>query len=82
MNEYELEKQRVLGAEAMSQGEWFRAAHDQAIAAQGAKDKEVEWILSDRDVWARNPYYSGPRGRHPEDDYPEENAPAQRQRIV
>ena len=31
------------------------------------------WILSDRDVWYRNPYYTGPPQRHPEDyDYPEE----------
>ncbi len=27
------------------------------------------WILSDRDVWYRNPFYVGPTTRHPEDDH-------------
>jgi hypothetical protein len=26
------------------------------------------WILTDRDVWHRNPYYTGPAVPHPEDD--------------
>jgi hypothetical protein len=26
----------------------------------------VCWILSDRDVWYRNPYYKGPAQPHPE----------------
>lgn len=31
------------------------------------------WILSDRDVWYRNPFYSGPPQPHPEDYRPEED---------
>lgn len=26
------------------------------------------WVLTDRDVWYPNPFYSGPPQRHPEDD--------------
>jgi hypothetical protein len=29
---------------------------------------EQPWILSDRDVWYANPFYQGPKARHPEDD--------------
>ena len=28
-----------------------------------------QWILTDYDVWVRNPHYRGPEQRHPEDDY-------------
>lgn len=34
----------------------------------GAQRRDQEWILSDRDVWYRNPFYKGAPGRHPEDD--------------
>lgn len=34
----------------------------------GAERPEQAWILSDRDVWYRNPAYAGPAVRHPEDD--------------
>lgn len=27
------------------------------------------WILTDRDVWHKNPYYTGPAVKHPEEDY-------------
>jgi hypothetical protein len=33
----------------------------------GSERPEVEWILSDRDCWYRNPYFTGKPGRHPED---------------
>ena len=26
-----------------------------------------QWILTDYDVWVRNPHYVGPEQRHPED---------------
>ena len=29
-----------------------------------------KWILTDYDVWERNPYYHGPEQQHPEDDTP------------
>lgn len=35
---------------------------------RGAEHPERAWILSDRDVWYANPYYTGPKVRHPEDD--------------
>jgi len=34
--------------------------------------KDRAWILTDYDVWVRNPHYSGPPQRHPEDYDPEE----------
>jgi hypothetical protein len=46
----------------------------QAEAAQeygrnaGMDDPDREWILTPWDSWERNPFYTGPRGRHPEDD--------------
>lgn len=35
----------------------------------GRERSERAWILSDRDVWYRNPFYTGPAVPHPEDDY-------------
>ena len=41
---------------------------DQASAnAEGAKNEDQPWILSNRDVWYANPYYTGPEVPHPED---------------
>lgn len=34
----------------------------------GSQDQASAWILSDRDVWYRNPAYVGPAVPHPEDD--------------
>lgn len=34
----------------------------------GSERPDVPWILSDRDVWYRNPYYKGAPVPHPEDD--------------
>jgi hypothetical protein len=34
----------------------------------GRQRPDQAWILSDRDVWYRNPFYSGPPVRHPEDE--------------
>lgn len=47
-----------------SAGEWdrFEARDD------GSRRPEQPWILSDRDVWYRNPFYDGPEVAHPEDD--------------
>lgn len=30
-----------------------------------------QWLLTDYDVWVRNPHYSGPAQRHPEEDIDE-----------
>lgn len=32
----------------------------------GGMQRDEAWILSDRDVWHRNPYYTGPAVPHPE----------------
>ena len=37
----------------------------------GHDNPDREWILTPFDTWERNPAYRGPKGRHPEDDYPE-----------
>jgi hypothetical protein len=34
----------------------------------GMQRPHQAWVLSDRDVWYRNPAYCGPAVRHPEDD--------------
>lgn len=34
----------------------------------GRERRDQAWILSDRDVWYRNPFYQGPPIPHPEDD--------------
>lgn len=33
----------------------------------GSQHRDGPWILSDRDVWHRNPFYKGPPAPHPED---------------
>jgi hypothetical protein len=35
----------------------------------GSVDATREYILTDRDVWHKNPYYTGKPGPHPEDDH-------------
>lgn len=41
----------------------------QFAEAVGAQRQEQAWILSDRDVWYRNPFYRGPAVPHPEEDH-------------
>lgn len=40
---------------------------------EGNADRQ--WLLSDYDVWVRNPHYHGPAQRHPEDDSDEDDTP-------
>ncbi|MGZ5078630.1 MAG: hypothetical protein ACXWHZ_03685 [Usitatibacter sp.] len=49
---------------------------DAAYAREiGAHQPERAWILSDRDVWYRNPAYRGPAVPHPEsDDYADDES--------
>jgi hypothetical protein len=48
--------------EYTSMAEWDRDdAYD-----RGSRRPDQCWILSDRDVWHRNPYYTGPVTPHPE----------------
>lgn len=58
--------------DAMSQGEYMSAALSQYAGVYGAEDVTREWILSPYDTWHKNPYYVGPPGRHPEDDFDDE----------
>ncbi len=41
---------------------------DHEARVLGAEKPEAAWILTDRDVWHKNPYYHGPAVPHPEDD--------------
>lgn len=34
----------------------------------GSRRPEQAWVLTDRDVWMKNPYYRGPAVPHPEMD--------------
>lgn len=66
-----------LAQDAMSQGEYMSAALSQYTGAYGAEDVNREWILSPYDTWEKNPHYVGKPGRHPEDDFDdEEDLPA------
>ena len=60
MYAYYVEPQDRLATEAEADLEY-------AIWA-GEQDRDRPWVLSDRDVWYRNPYYTGPKVPHPEDD--------------
>ena len=34
----------------------------------GADSPDKAWILSDRDIWYPNPFYTGPMVNHPEEE--------------
>jgi hypothetical protein len=61
-----------------SDSEWDSAAAWEI----GQQRKDRAWILTDRDVWHANPFYTGPRVPHPEsyeaecDAYNEEQSEA------
>jgi hypothetical protein len=47
----------------------IEGAADREYAFEAGRDRrDVAWILSDRDVWYRNPFYRGPPQPHPEDE--------------
>jgi hypothetical protein len=51
----------------------------------GAENPDHEWILTDWDVWLKNPYYTGEPGPHPEQDpetYEPYVAPAKLELVV
>lgn len=35
----------------------------------GFERQNVQWILSDRDAWYQNPFYTGPQTPHPDADF-------------
>ena len=47
-----------------SDADWDRGA----VIELGAAHPDHAWILTDRDCWYPNPFYTGPKVRHPEDD--------------
>jgi hypothetical protein len=55
-------------------GNIYEEAHQEMIQVFGSEKPEQEWILTDFDVWAKNPYYTGAPGPHPEDDHGHEAA--------
>lgn len=42
-------------------------AEQEFVLLAGQASPNQEWLLSDRDVWYQNPYYTGKPGPHPED---------------
>lgn len=64
MDEYEIEKQEHLSSFPATAG----VADREAAYVAGAENEERAWILSDRDVWYKNPFYQGPAVPHPEED--------------
>jgi hypothetical protein len=47
-------------------------AHAEMIQIFGSEKEDCQWILTDFDVWEKNPFYCGPDQPHPEDDYRED----------
>ena len=47
-------------------------AHAEMTQIFGMENPDSQWILTDYDVWVKNPYYHGPEQQHPEDDTPAE----------
>jgi len=44
-------------------------ADRQYAHAIGEQNPDWAWVLSDRDAWYPNPYYTGPPVPHPESDW-------------
>lgn len=49
-------------------------AHAEMIQIFGLEKLDQQWILTDFDVWEKNPYYNGPPQQHPEMSDEEWNA--------
>ena len=59
---------------------FMQEAVAQWVWAYGSERPDQAWILSDYDTWHKNPFYTGPETRHPEDygfDDDEEDIPSQ-----
>lgn len=44
----------------------MQEAHAEMIQIFGMEQPEKQWILTNYDVWEKNPYYHGPEQQHPE----------------
>ena len=60
-------------SEQLSNGEYVAEALHQYADVYGLEDVDREWILSPFDSWMKNPHYTGTPGRHPEEDWDEED---------
>jgi len=62
----ECEDRAIGGAPAATQADAVR----EWVYNVGAYDrfKDCEWLLTNYDTWEKNPHYSGPPQRHPEED--------------
>lgn len=48
-------------------------AHREMVQVFGSEKPDHEWILTDYDVWERNPFFTGVRTNgHPEDEHTED----------
>ena len=54
---YDEQDRPITTAEAVREWAWV----------VGAEHLDCQWLLSDYDTWERNPHYTGPAQRHPED---------------
>ena len=43
--------------------------HKEMARHIGEANQDKQWVLTDFDVWEKNPFYIGPDQPHPEDDY-------------
>jgi hypothetical protein len=50
----------------------MQEAHAEMIQIFGMENPDRQWILTDYDVWEKNPFHNGPEQQHPEDDTPHE----------
>lgn len=58
-----IQEQEERDFEVTSCAEWDR----EDARERGYHRQDQCWVLSDRDVWYRNPYYRGPVQPHPEE---------------
>lgn len=66
--EVEREREESFRHDSLSHTEWLVESVHHYAAVYGAEEPEKEYILSPFDTWHPNPYYTGRKGPHPEDD--------------
>ena len=56
--------------EPLGHGTPMQEAHKEMVQIFGSEKPDHEWILTDYDVWEKNPYFTGvPTNEHPEDEF-------------
>lgn len=61
------EQENNLMNDELTQGQKGSMAQREAAYGMGADRPDDQWLLTDRDTWVRNPYYTGEEQPHPED---------------